>query len=212
MVSFLATLVFETSLAAQHWGPHSCPAEVLIYSYTGEGLQFEGSPPLFSVPQFVLAPGSTAQITVTYVAYDGNNLTEILQSDGYFKGGPSYQYIGRIGHFDTYSYGPNIGTGLTIVASSVRQLSQDEAVGDLSITASPNADQATYDLGGLDCPGAALLTVGYLPYWEPFLGSVQVATILGSVLIAAIVTGIAVVASYLTSRSTKTAMTTTIKQ
>lgn len=179
---------------------HSCPAGILVYSDTAKGFQFEGDPPLFSVQQFLLAPGSTAQITVIYTPYGGNNLTQILQSAGYFNSGPSYQYIARVGHFDSYSFGPNNGTGLTIVASPVRQVSQNEAMGNLTITAAPNAEQTTYDIGALDCPGAVLLTVGYFPYWEPFLASVQGVTIVVSVVIAGITTAMAALVSFLLSR------------
>jgi hypothetical protein len=166
------------------WSRHSCPAGVLIYSYTPHGFQTLVGAPLFSVPQFVMAPGTNAILTVALSPYDGNNLTQLIKG-GWFVS--NYSQIERIGHFNTVSLVALTGTGVSITATKLVQESPERAVENLTIVASPSADQTSYDLGSLDCPGAVILTIGYLPYWEPFIGIVQPVTLLVSVMIAGVI-------------------------
>lgn len=163
------------------WARHSCPAGVLIRSYTPHGFPTVVGPPLFSVPQFVMNPGTNASLTVALSPYDGNNLTQLING-GYYNA--NYTQIERIAHFNTVSLVALTGTGVSITASKLVQESPEQAVENLTIVASPSADQTSYDLGSLDCPGAVILTIGYLPYWEPFIGIVQPVTFLVSVMIA----------------------------
>jgi hypothetical protein len=130
-----------------------------------------------------MAPGTNASLTVALSPYDGNNLTQLING-GYMR---NYSWTERIGHFNTVSLVPLTGTGVSITTSKLIQESPDRAVENLTIVASPGADQTSFDLGSLDCPGAVLLTIGYLPYWEPFIGSLQPVTLLVSVMIAGII-------------------------
>ena len=163
---------------------HSCPPGVLIYSYIPQGFQIVVGPPLFSLPQYVLNPGTAAKLTVVLSPYDGNNLTQLIRNY-YSPGSTDLEKIGPFNNIDLIQVNT---TGLSITSSSIVQESQNRAVQNLMITASPGADQATYDLGGLDCPGAVLLTVGYLPFWQPVVGSVQLVTLLVSPLLAVVLT------------------------
>ena len=144
----------------------------------------EVGPPLFSLPQYVLNPGSSAKLTVVLSPYDGNNLAQLITN--YY--GQGITYMERISPFDTVSLVQLNTTGLSITSSGIVQESQNLAVQNLTIVASSGADWATYDLGALDCPGAVLLTVGYLPFWQPVVGSVQLVTLLVSPLVAAVFT------------------------
>ena len=180
----MLTVVGVEFASTSLWSTHSCPAGVLIYSYTPHGFQTVVGPPLFSVPQFVMAPGTNTSLTVALSPYDSNNLTQLINRGSYMS---DYRWIERIDHINTVSLVPLTETGISITTSKFVQESPDRAVENLTIVASPGADQTSYDLGGLDCPGAVLLTVGYLPYWEPFIGSLQPVTLLVSVMIAGII-------------------------
>lgn len=132
-------------------------------------------------------PRTNASLTVALSPYDGNNLTQLINR-GYYNA--NYSQIERIGHFNTVSLVALAGTGVSITTSKLVQESPDRAVENLTIVASPSADQTSYDLGSLDCPGAVLLTIGYLPYWEPFIGSMQPVTLLVSVMIAGAISSV----------------------
>ena len=178
----IGILAFEFYLTLPFYGPTSCPRLGTMPRLSPSGFDYTVGPPLFTFPQFVMRPGTTARFTVTYTAYDGNNFTGLTQRDF-----PDYSSLIEVGHFDQISYFVSTNTtGLTVV-SSVKILPK-EAVQNVTVIASPNAAQTTYDLGIGVCQVGALLTVGYLPYWESVFYSVQLATVIGSVLIAGAVT------------------------
>jgi hypothetical protein len=180
-------LVFETELPKQYGGFGECGSAGLSYSVSLSVVSslYPVGPPLFTVPQIIVVPGSTARINVTYT---GATEAEVSLSN------PFYGYSGNVTHpslfiglFDkdqsTNSSEVTITHGLFVVHSNTT-ISQI-----FTISVSPAANWATYGVGGVGCTDSSgfLLTVGVLPYWQPVYWLTQPATPITCLVIAALV-------------------------
>ena len=150
-------------------------------------------PPLFTYPQLVLLPGSTATINLSYAPYDGNDLHQLLSSGfGVGDQGPYYS----VNYLDRFEMVDPVSTGVSFESSPIVYLSNVSAYQIINITIAPNAPSATYPIGWVGCPaelGCYLITVGPFPFWGPLRGELQVATLLicigiPSVIVLALVT------------------------
>ena len=179
-------LAFEAEVPSQYGGFGECGGAGLSYSVTLSVVSslYPIGPPLFTVPQIVVAPGSTARINVTYT---GTTEAEVSQSN------PYYGYSGNVTHpgffiglldndQSTNSSGVTITHGTFIVHSNTT-ISQI-----FTISVSPAANWATYAIGGVGCTDSSgfLLTVGVLPYWQPVFWITQPATPIACLVIAAV--------------------------
>lgn len=146
--------------------PRSCPAIFANLNSSTSGFAIAGGEPWFSPPQLVLAPGTTATITLTYTS-PLNNLSQMYQQPhGAF--GFGYQYIYPVGSTNTL---PINGTGIGISLSNASFPSIHEAIFVLNVSAKASARQGAYGLGfPSTCGYDYYLVVGNLPYLLPTPG------------------------------------------
>jgi len=187
--------VFETALPAQYAGNGACGGAGLDMSVNLSFLAttYAVGAPGFAVPQIVVTPGSTAKINVTY---GGPNLEDLT------LGTPFYGFNGNLSRSEQprFSLGildqnENVNvTGVTITLGPIFFHSNSTASQLITITTTPGAIWATYPLGPVGCgsfqEGGFLLTVGYLPYWQPVYWVTQLVTPISCLAIAALIVGL----------------------
>jgi len=178
-------LAFEAALPTQYGsfgycgGAFSYPVNLSVVS----SLYSLGAP-AFTVPQLVVAPGSTARINVTYTEASETQLTE---GNAYFGANQNLTHPRfYIGFLDRNQY--TNSTGVAITQGPLAFHSNGTASQLLTITVALTANWETYPIGPVGCgsdQGGFLLTVGYLPYWQPVFWITQPVTGIACVAIAA---------------------------
>lgn len=144
---------------------HSCPAIWADVSFQGSGFAASVSPPLYAWPQFILKPGFTANLIVTYKS--SNNL-RIVFSD---RSGdlPSYIYWGTIGNNATRAWNQ---TGVEIFLSGITYQDNSTAHLTYEVTSNSSSPLGTHLLSwSSTCYGSEspwiLLTIGSRTYDGP---------------------------------------------
>src|SRR5208283_1721292 len=176
-------LAFESVLPRHYGGLGECGgAQLYGVRLSVLSSLYSVGAPAFTVPQVIMAPGSTARVNVTYI---DTTAAEIAQTNPYYG---LNQNLTRLPFFigyldqdqDTNSTGVTITHGPLIShANDVSQI--------FTIKAALTANWATYPVGGVGCldQGGFLLTVGVLPYWQPVYWVTQPATPIACLAIAA---------------------------
>ena len=142
---------------------HTCPAIWADVSFQGSSFAAGVGPPLYSWPQFVLKPGSTANLIVTY--HSSNNLRIIF--DPHTGNLPSYIYWGTIGNNATRAWNE---TGVQISLSSIMYQDNSTARLTYEVNSSSSSLQGTHMLSWAStCYGSnnspwILLTLGSRTY------------------------------------------------
>ena len=171
----LSWLLFGLVLAAIILSPlaarppdHQCPAILANVSFQGSGFVSGVGPPFYAWPQFVLSPGTTATLVVTYRSF-GNNVVDLFRSLS-----PSSGLFSYYGATDKSGFGAWNQTGVQIQLSRI--MYEDNLTAHLfyDVKANSSAPQTTHILSwfstcyGLNSSPWILLTVGSRIYGGPF--------------------------------------------
>ena len=146
--------------------PPSCFG--ISVSYVGSGFSYTLERPLFGATQYILPPGSSASLEVTYDAPHGN-LTQVLNPPGI---GLSHDAIGVVGKVNSvngsFTETRTSDVGLNFVLSSMSFSGIVRAVLTYVISATRASVLATFFVPLPQfCFSPLFLTVGYFPYLGP---------------------------------------------
>ncbi|GEM_PF-1953738 len=181
-------LAFEAALPTQYYGKSVCPDIAGFYPIDLSVVSslYPVGAPEFTVPQVIVAPGSTARINVTYTGATDN---QTLPINPYYSSNQNFTLLDSFIGFLDQDQSTN-STGVTITRGPLVFHSNDTASQLFTITAALTANWATYPVGPVGCgfdQGGFLLTVGYLPYWQPVFWITQPATDIACIAIAALI-------------------------